>query len=50
MGSDPRLYNERLFVVGGLENWNWKYRVTEPREWEYNGVRELSQFEIATGS
>jgi hypothetical protein len=26
MVSDPRLYNDSLFVARRLENWNWKFR------------------------
>jgi hypothetical protein len=26
MGSDPRLYNESLFVARGIRKWNWEFR------------------------
>jgi hypothetical protein len=46
MESDPRLYNERLFVAEGIENWNWEFgscrrivvEARESRELEYKGV------------
>jgi hypothetical protein len=62
MESDPRLYNESLFVAREirelLDNWNWEFRrcmriVVEEREsrkWEYNGVKqgewELSRLSV----
>jgi hypothetical protein len=44
--SVPRVYKRYGRSLGAVEF----QRVTETREWEYKGVREMSQLEIAARS